>query len=316
MDNKLAKNGSKWRSEAHAFVRATKVPLIVIVGPTASGKTSFSIELALDLQKEGFTPEIINADSRQLYKLLDIGTAKITEDEKRGVMHHLLSVLDPKEEVSIAWFQREATAVIKKLHSERKIPILVGGSMLYVSSIIDGLEPLPSDASIRERLTKEYEVDSGETLHTRLSELDPDAAQSIPRQNKIYLIRALELLEMTGKSALDRKKISRSPYDLLMFGMCPELEELKKRIGLRIKAMFDVGWIDEVRSLLAKGYLPTDPGMKSVGYAEIAALLEGKMKEADAMSAIAKKTRAYAKRSRTWWRDDSRILWLTQSTAS
>lgn len=305
-----------------------KRPLIVVIGPTASGKTAFSIQFAQDLHRTfGRTVEIINADSRQFYEFMDIGTAKITDKEMLGVSHHLLSVLDPREPCSIAWFQEKAESLIDQIIARANIPMMVGGSMLYVSSIVDGLMPLPSNPELRKRLSDEYDIDQGVTLHRRLVEIDPVSASSIPRENKVYLLRALEIYEQTGKPKSAQKNARKSSYDLLMFGMDVPREELNDRIDRRTKEMMASGWIDEVQRLLDRGYTKEDPGMRSIGYREIAEYLgcegsegiqvnqrnQGNQRVLDELSAIiAKKTRAYAKRHMTWWRRDPRVVWIRQ----
>lgn len=299
-----------WQQLAQDFLKTAKHPLIVVLGPTAGGKTDFSIQLAEQLGGSR-SIEIVNADSRQLYKYLDIGTAKITPDEMHDIPHHLLSVLDPKDPVTIAWYKREAMKTIDEIIDRKKIPMLVGGSMLYISSIIDGLEPSDrSDPRIRSRLEKEYDVDQGVSLHKRLAEIDPESAASIPVQNKIYLMRALEIFEVTGKTKSDQKRTSDCPYDLLIFGIHREREDLAQRIDERTKKLLKSGWIEEVRSLIDRGYSEADPGMQSHGYREIMTFLKKGSDRSALAHEISAKTRQYAKRQMTWWRGDSRINWI------
>lgn len=303
-----------WENTVKEFLsKGSRKPLIVIIGPTASGKTAFSLRLCQRLEKLGLRPEVVNADSRQFYAFLDIGTAKITEKEMKGIPHHLLSVLDPKEPCTIAWYQEKAKACIDELHREGKLPILVGGSMLYVSSIVDGLTPHPADTELRERLERQFDSDEGRTLHERLSRLDPEAAEGIPSQNKRYLIRALELLELTGTRKSERKGPKKSPYDLLLLGMKIERTQLHERIQKRTEEMLRSGWIEEVESLLKRGYKESDPGMQSIGYKEIATFLRSGGDQKVLAEDIASKVRAYAKRHDTWWRDDKRVHWLATS---
>lgn len=290
-------------------------PLIVVLGPTAGGKTAFAVELATSMLGRA---EIVNADSRQLYCGLDIGTAKIRPDEMRGIPHHLLDVLDPRKPVTIAWYKERATLAIEEILSRGHVPILVGGSMLYLSSVMDGLEPLPpGDPKRRQELEREYDRDEGMTLHTRLVELDPESTSGIPRENKVYLIRALEIAEMTGMRPSQAKFRSACPYDLMILGLDLPKEELDRRIAERTARMFDDGWVAEVRSLLARGCTASDPGMQSLGYREIIAALEsgGPIDRSALQATIAAKSRAYAKRQRTWWRGDPRIRWLCGSAA-
>ncbi len=241
----------------HSFLAGASNPLIVILGPTASGKTSFSIDLASNIPGA----EIINADSRQLYKYLNIGTTKITDGEMRGIPHHLLGVLDPKEEATAAWYQNEAKKIIGDIHARGHVPILVGGSMLYVSAVTDDLK-FPTERNLR--------------------------------------------------SPLQTRKNMKPRDDLFVMGMeCPR-HEIMLRINERTAELFKRGWVDEVRSLLKRGYGPNDPAMKSHGYREIIAWLETCTPSlSELQEQIAAKTRQYAKRQLTWWKHDSRIHWVS-----
>jgi tRNA dimethylallyltransferase len=299
------------------FLASASRPLIVVLGTTASGKTALSIDLAKKLDAEGRGVEVINADSRQIYTQLDIGTAKITEQEMQGIPHHLLSVLDPKQELTIAWYQTEATKAIEEIHARGNIPMMVGGSMLYISSVIDGLEPLPaSDPAIRQRLSDAYDADRGVTLMKILEEIDPEAAASIPRENKIYVMRALEIFELTGKPASQAKTKKGSPYDLFLVGALREREEIKERIQKRTEVMLEQGWAEEVKNLLERGYSETDPGMKSHGYRDLISYIKGELTLEALKKTINEQTQQYAKRQMTWWRDDPRITWVDVSTSS
>lgn len=302
------------RQILEAFLSSgTSNPLIVVIGPTASGKTAFSISLAKELSETfSRTAEIVNADSRQFYRGLDIGTAKITTPQQQGISHHLLSVLSPHEACTIAWYQREAKRCIADIHARGNIPLLVGGSMLYVSAIIDGLEPLPAtDPLLRERLGREYDRDGGTTLFARLQAIDPETALSFSKQNKVYTVRAMEIFESTGKTKSSQKKATPNAYDLLMFGMDVDKDVLSEKITDRTKHMFDQGWIDEVRRLRAQGVKSTDPAMKSVGYREIFEAIERNDVDLGKLADIIDSgTRAYAKRHMTWWKRDQRIHWI------
>ncbi len=308
------------------FLEGTHKPLIVILGPTASGKTGLSIEVAHHVDGE-----VVNADSRQLYRLLDIGTAKITEQEMEGIPHHLLDVLDPKEEAAVGTYKEMAERAIEDIQKRNRVPLLVGGSMLYLSSITDGLSfGPPADTVIRTRLEREYDADGGVTLYRMLEEVDPDAAAGIHPNNKPRVVRALEIYELLrapkSKMISDRKELrprtndAKSTFDLLILGVERDSEELKERINERIGAMLKAGWIEEVQSLLARGYSETDPGLKSHGYAEIIQYLRelesgGSDPDLETMqetlqTKIAARTRRYAKRQMTWWRGDERIRWI------
>lgn len=292
------------------LVKKPAKPLVVIIGPTASGKTAFSIQLTKELASQGVTAEIVNADSRQFYKYLDIGTAKITQEEMAGVPHHLMSILDPKEDCNISWFQKEASKVIDEIQSRGHLPILVGGSMLYVSAIVDGLLPIASSPEIRARLEKEYDVDGGETLYKKLQEIDPESAASFSKENKVYVVRALEIYESTGITKSAQKKAAKSSYDVCILGIDLPKEVLQKKINDRTRLMLQNGWIEEVQSLLEKGYSVDDPGMKSLGYRDIAEYIQDKGNLEELTEKISSKVRAYAKRHQTWWKRDERVQWI------
>lgn len=297
-----------WQSLLQSHLEHAPRPLIVIVGPTASGKTGFSIAVAMLLGNA----EIINADSRQLYHHMNVGTAKITEQEKRGVKHHLINVLDPKDDVSIAWYKSKANAIIDDCHRRGVVPVLVGGSMLYVSAVVDGLDPLPApDAQVRKKLEEEWEVDDGWTLYDKLVRIDPATAKNFQHQNKRYVVRAMELYALFGVPPSQIKQTIPPPYQTLMFGMHWPRELLTKRIDERTRILLDSGWIEEVESLLDRGYTAADPGMKSHGYREIIAWLSSDHQDREELaSLISAKTRQYAKRQTTWWNDDERIKWI------
>lgn len=308
---------SDWHALIVDHLRSSQLPLIVIVGPTAGGKTSFSLDIAehiaRTLKEHGWDhAEIINADSRQLYKHLDIGTAKITEEEKRGVSHHLLDVLDPDQEATIAWYKGNAMKVIDDCHKRKVVPILVGGSMLYVSAVVDGLDPLPkADPELRKRIEMEYDADDGWTLFEKLQKIDPQTAASFEKQNKVYVVRAMELFAMTGIAPSKLKKTIPPPYQTLMIGLKWPRETIVKRIDERTKQLLHSGWIEEVEGLMDRGYGPEHPAMKSHGYKEIMVWLSSDERSIDELAeVISRKTRAYAKRQMTWWDQDERIWWI------
>jgi tRNA dimethylallyltransferase len=317
---------SQWPDLVSDHLGHSLQPLIVVLGPTASGKTAFSVDLALYIRDchversrnipesrlfdyaqsdtKGWTDaEIINADSRQLYKHMNIGTAKITEEEKRGVVHHLFDVLEPTNDVNIAWYKEQTAAAIDDCHRRHVVPILVGGSMLYISAVVDGLDPLPpADPQLRAKLEKEWEIDDGWTLYDKLVSIDPITAKNFQCQNKRYVVRALELYEKTGVIPSQLKKTIPPPYQTLQIGMQWPRLELVERINQRTKQMLENGWIEEVEGLLDRGYTAKDFGMKSHGYKEIMAWLQSDEQDKDVLAeTIASKTRQYAKRQMTWW---------------
>lgn len=307
----------QWRPLVDELLRGSAKPLIVILGPTAGGKTAFSLNVAAYTAEtagdhEWKSAEVINADSRQLYKHLNIGTAKITEEEMQGVPHHLLDVLDPSEEVTIADYKKMATEAIADCHARKVVPLLVGGSMLYISAVVDGLEPLPAaPADLRARLEAEWDTDDGWTLYDRLVAIDPATAKSFEKQNKVYVVRAMELYEMTGRPPSTLKKTLPPPYDILQLGLYWPRDVLTKRIDERTSQLLRSGWVEEVEGLIDKGYTPRDPAMKSHGYREIMQWLgtdERDMLQLTMM--IGAKTRQYAKRQMTWWEEDERVKWI------
>ncbi len=312
---------SHWQNRITSFLQTAQEPLLVIVGPTASGKTSFSIDVAQWLTAAGKQAEIVNADSRQLYRFLTIGTAKISAEEMQGIPHHLIDVLNPDEEATAGWYQEAAEKVIGEIRSRGNIPMLVGGSMLYVSAITDALTFANySDEGLRRSLTKEYEKDNGASLLQKLQELDSEEAAQIEPRNKHRLIRAVEICLLSEKVKSEavpstelRSKENRSKHDLLMFGIEWPRETLVDRINQRTAAMFSQGWIQEVQGLLKQGYGAEAPAMKSHGYREIIQFLTSNepstVKELQEL--IASKTRQYAKRQMTWWKPDTRIEWLS-----
>jgi len=310
-------NLSDWPVIIVDHLRSSDQPLIVIVGPTAGGKTAFSLDIAEHIAhtsaQHGWDhAEIINADSRQLYRFMNIGTAKITEKEKRGVVHHLLDVLHPDEEATIAWYKEEATKVIADCHRRKVVPLLVGGSMLYISAVVDGLDPLPkADPALRKRIEEEYDKDDGWTLFEKLEKIDPATAHAFDKQNKVYVVRAMELYEMTGIAPSKLKKTIPPPYQTLMLGLRWPRETIVKRIDERVRQMLRSGWIEEVEGLMDRGYGPQHPGMKSHGYKEIMMWLSSEERHIDELAdVIARKTRAYAKRQMTWWDQEERVLWM------
>ncbi len=298
-----------WQPLVDAHIAQFPKPVIVVLGPTCSGKTGFSLELCRYL---GDKAEIVNADSRQFYSGMDIGTAKITDEEKGSVPHHLFSVLDPKEPVTIAWYQERANAMIADIHARGHVPVLVGGSMLYISSVVDGLRPLPeADPELRKELEALYDQDDGWLLYDELATVDPETAKSFDKANKQYVVRAVELYRLTGFPPSTLKKTVPPDFQSLLLGLEWPRDELTKRINARTPELINGGWIREVESLLERGYTQHDPGFKSHGYREIAQWLQSdEQNKEQLIEVIAAKTRQYAKRQTTWWKDDDRIKWI------
>ncbi len=231
----------------------------------------------------------------------------------RGIPHHLLDVLDPTQEVTAAWYKERATGIIDEILAAGDIPMLVGGSMLYLSSVIDDLRfPQKGSEAVRKKLEEEYNKDGGKALYQKLRAIDPDTAASFSRGNMPYVVRALQIYEEAGEKPSKVRGRGSSPYDLLIFGMHREREEMKTRIEKRTRELFEKGWMEEVRDLIKQGYTEDDPGMKSHGYRQIMQFLKtGSGDFATLQSSIVRRAQQYAKRQMTWWKRDGRIRWVS-----
>ena len=283
-------------------------PLIAVLGPTASGKTAVGILLA-----ERLNGEIVSVDSRQIYRELDIGTAKPTPEEQARARHHLIDVVDPNERFSVAQYQERADAAIAEIRARGRRPILVGGAGLYYRGLVDGLfDGPPPDPTIRARLEAEAEALGSESLHRRLRTIDPEAAHRIHPNDRMRIVRALEVYEQTGRpiSALQRQWDSGEPrHRVLAFGLRRPREELNRRANARIKQMLADGLLDEVARLRAK--YPFDlPAFQGFGYRELWEYLDGKHSYDKAIELLKRNTHRYAKRQMTWFRADRRIRWI------
>ena len=288
---------------------AVKPRLIVIMGPTGAGKTALAVELAG--RRKG---EIVSADSMQVYRGMDIGTAKPTAEERDRIPHHLLDVVDPDEPFHASRYCELAHGVIARLLGEKKTVFVVGGTGLYIRALLGGLIEGPGeDGSLRRALREEMARAGKEVLYERLLREDPRAAARINRRDSVRIIRALEVLELTGRSIVDHQDAHRfreQPYETLRIGLVPEREELRKRIDLRTDRMIAGGFVEEVRRLLAMGYAPSLKSMQSLGYRHIAACLAGRTDLAEAVRLIKRDTYRYAKRQMTWFRAERDIVWL------
>jgi tRNA dimethylallyltransferase len=287
-----------------------------LIGPTASGKTAVSIEAArlADL-------EIISADSRQIYRRLEIGTAKATAEERAAVPHHLVDVADPEETYTAARFGREARAAIDEVRSRGKTPFLVGGSGLYLRAVEEGLFEGPeADPEIRARLLEIAETEGKEALHRRLAEVDPEAAARLHAPDVVRVVRALEVWEITGTPISEhhrRHRESLPAQRFLRFGLDWAPIVLAKRIERRVDVMFEEGWAEEVQRLLDEGLPPECPALRFAhGYADVVAWLRGEIDEAEARRRIVTMTRQYAKRQRTWFRALPDVTWFRVSSAT
>jgi tRNA dimethylallyltransferase len=282
-------------------------PLIIICGPTATGKSDLAIEVA-----EKFDGEIINADSMQLYQGMDIGTAKISKVERRGIPHHLLDILKVNQDASVAAYQELARKAIEDIQARKKAAIVVGGTGLYIKSIVDEMNFPETDPSIRIKLESEAESLGTAELYSRLKLLDPEAAAAIEPANLRRIIRALEVIEVTGKpySANLPSDVSLRYPDALHIGLAMERTTLAPRIEARIHRMFERGLIGEVEKLMGEGLLEGTTAQRAIGYAQVISLIQGQLSQQEAISETIVATRQYVRRQETWFKRDQRIQWI------
>ncbi|MET4781999.1 tRNA (adenosine(37)-N6)-dimethylallyltransferase MiaA [Glaciihabitans sp. UYNi722] len=284
-------------------------PLVAIVGATGTGKSALSLDLAETLVERGQSAEIVNADAMQLYRGMDIGTAKLPVNERRGIRHHLFDVLDPREEASVAGYQADARAAIEDIQRRGAIPILVGGSGLYVSSVIYDFQFPGTDPVIRDRLEQELTESGPGMLYRRLRDLDADAATSIGPHNGRRIVRALEVIEITGQpfgSGLPDESKYWTPT--IAIGLRAPREQLVPRLDERVRAMWRDGIVEEARSLMASGLGVT--AARAIGYAQAIAQIGGEMFEGQAIEATAILTRKYARRQVGWFKRYPQTVWL------
>lgn len=290
-------------------MNTVKTKLLVICGPTASGKTGLSIDLA-----KRFGGEIIGADSMQIYKGMDIGAAKPSKEEMRGITHHLVDFLEPDEDFSVAAYVTLAKKHIAGIAAKGCLPIVCGGTGLYISSLVDNIsfEEIKSDPQLRESLKKLADERGAEYLHKRLEDCDPELAEKLHPNNLGRVIRALEVFELTGTTMTEMQKKSRqspSDYDLCMLGICyDDREKLYERINLRVDLMLQNGLIYEAKALFDAGFGGT--AAQAIGYKELQKYFSGTESLEEAAESIKRETRRYAKRQMTWLRRDGRIKWL------
>lgn len=286
------------------------IPLIVIVGPTAVGKTEISIDIALRLNGE-----IVSADSMQIYKYMDIGTAKPTIEERKGVPHFMIDIITPDQEFSVALYKEMASKIIKEIHERGHMPILTGGTGLYVNSIINIMDfSSTADWRLREELKEQAKMYGNEYLYNKLREIDPITSAKLHPNDIRRIIRALEVYKLTGKPIsyyqLTTQNRPNPDYDVLMIGLTMDREKLYNRIEARVDKMIRAGLVDEVRWLCEKGYKDNMIAMQGLGYKEIIRYLDGQCTLEEAINTLKRNTRRYAKRQLTWFRRDKRIHWI------
>jgi tRNA dimethylallyltransferase len=282
--------------------------LIVICGATATGKSDLAVSLAKEIDGE-----VINADSMQIYKGMDIGTAKITVEERQGIPHHLMDLLDVTEDANVAWYQEKAREKISEIHSRGKNAIIVGGTGLYIKAILDDLNFPDTDPVVRTALELEYATKGIGPLFERLEKLDPAAALAIDRANSRRVIRALEVIEITGQpftANLPRKESTKYP-NALQFGLVMDREILSDVISSRVERMWKAGLVEEVERLIESGITRGTTAQKALGYSQVIAFKEGKISEEEAIDETKRATRQYARRQETWFSRDERINWIS-----
>ncbi len=283
--------------------------LLAVVGPTGTGKSALSLDLAERLRAAGGVAEIVNADAMQLYRGMDVGTAKLPPAERRGIPHHLLDVLDPRDEASVARYQVEARAVIDDILARDAAAILVGGSGLYVSSVLYDFRFPGTDARLRERLEADLAVEGPGMLHRRLREVDPVAAEAIGAANGRRLVRALEVVELTGEPFGAGLGAEERPWrPSVTIGLRLDRARLVDRLDARVAAMWRNGLVAEVEGLLPAGLGVT--ARRAIGYAQAAAQLAGEVTEAEAVEQAALLTRKYARRQVSWFGRFADTVWL------
>ena len=290
-----------------------KKPLIILTGPTAVGKTKASIALA-----KAVGGEIISADSMQVYKYMDIGSAKIRPEEMQGVKHYLVDVLEPDEDFHEVKFQQMAKEAMKKIYAKGKIPIIVGGTGFYIQAILNDIDFTENneDTPYRSELDAIAKEQGNEVLHQMLAEVDPESAQAIHANNVKRVIRALEFYKQTGQKISDhneKERAKESPYNFCYFVLNDERDTLYDRIELRIDQMLEEGLIEEVQALKDRGYTRDMVSMQGLGYKEILDYLNGVCTLEEAIYILKRDTRHFAKRQLTWFRREREVIWINKN---
>jgi tRNA dimethylallyltransferase len=282
------------------------VPIVAVVGATASGKTGLSLDLA-----ERLGGEAVNTDAMQVYRGMDVGTAKLPESERRGIPHHLLDTLTVREPATVAEFQRWAREVIDRLRDRGTTPVLVGGSALYTRAILDRFEFPGTDDAIRARWEGELVRLGPQALHQLLAERDPDAAAQILPENGRRIVRALEVVELTGRPfGATLPRLEYADPRTIQIGVDIDRETLDQRIAERVEAMFESGFVEEVGRLLDHGLTEGRTAPRAIGYREVVAHLRGELTRDEARERTAQATRRFARRQDSWFRKDPRIVWI------
>jgi tRNA dimethylallyltransferase len=284
---------------------------IALVGPTATGKSDLALDLAEALARRGTGAEVVNADAMQLYRGMDVGTAKLPIEQRRGVPHHLLDVLDVTATATVAAYQRDARAAVDAVRARGRVPLVVGGSGLYVQAVLDDLAFPGTDPGLRARLDDELAAVGPAAMHARLAARDPAAARGILASNGRRIVRALEVVELTGRpfaASLPRPGAPR--HDTLLVGLDRDTTVLDDRIAARVDGMLAAGLVDEVRVLAERGLREGVTASRAVGYREVLSHLDGAIDLDEARRRTVAATRRLVRRQRSWFRRDHRVVWL------
>ncbi|MCZ2818048.1 tRNA (adenosine(37)-N6)-dimethylallyltransferase MiaA [Modestobacter sp. VKM Ac-2984] len=285
-------------------------PVIAVVGPTATGKTALAVALAHRLAGSGAGGEVVNADSMQLYRGMDIGTAKPTEAERDGVPHHLLDLWHVREPASVAEYRQRARAEVDRLRAAGVVPLLVGGSGLYVRAVLDELDFPGTDPVVRARLTDELAVEGATAMHDRLAALDPAAATAIAPTNSRRVVRALEVIAVTGQPFTATLPAPRPHYPAVTIGLDRAPEELDDRVARRVDVMWAAGFVDEVAALAGDGLREGPTASRALGYAQVLQQFDGVLTEQEARERTVVTTRRFVRRQRSWFRRDAGTVWF------
>jgi tRNA dimethylallyltransferase len=289
--------------------QAAGAPIVAVVGATGTGKSALALDLAEALAAAGRSAEIVNADALQLYRGMDIGTAKLTEEQRRGIRHHLLDVLEPADEAAVAWYQAQTRRVLGEILARGAVPILVGGSGLYVSSVLFDFRFPGTDPEVRARLEDELATLGPGMLHRRLLAVDPEAAAAIGARNGRRLVRALEVIELTGEPfGAGLPSAAEFWRPTVMLGLRAPRADLVRALDARVGEMWRAGILDEVRELAPRGMGVT--ASRAIGYAQAIAQLAGELDETEAIDSTAALTRRYARRQVNWFSRYPQIEWL------
>ncbi|MEJ6489490.1 tRNA (adenosine(37)-N6)-dimethylallyltransferase MiaA [Leucobacter sp. USCH14] len=295
--------------------RRTSPALWAVVGATGTGKSELSLTLAERLAENGRAAEIVNADAMQVYRGMDIGTAKVSQSERRGIAHHLLDVLEPGEEATVAWYQAEARAAVAEIHARGADAILVGGSGLYVSSVLFDFQFPPRDAALRAELEEAAVRDGAGALLERLRAIDPATAAAVDARNPRRVVRALEVALLGGDAQVTLPAEPRLWHDAAaggtrILGVQVERAELVERLDRRVEQMWSSGLLDEVRALIPRGIAEGRTASQAIGYAQALAQLDGRLTQADAIAETQLLTRRYARRQVSWFKRYPNAEWL------